>query len=89
MKEKTNVVNHYIGLALKNARESRKLGIRDVSSLAPCAVAHLYDIERRKSDLTIGMANRLCKAIGITLSTLVREAARLKAQSENPDAMNL
>ena len=78
MKKTECAVNHYFGPALENARKSHGLSIRDVAKTAPCSIAHLYAIERRKSDLTVGMASRLCVAVGITLAGLTKESKRLR-----------
>lgn len=78
MKTTESAVNHYFGPALEDARKARGLSIRDVAKTAPCSIAHLYAIERQESDLTVGMASRLCVAVGITLSRLARESKRLR-----------
>jgi transcriptional regulator with XRE-family HTH domain len=68
-----------IGAVVRSLRQARGLTLEALADAAGMNVTYLSDIERRRSNPTIGKLGDLAKALDIRVSELVAQAERNQA----------
>lgn len=73
------------GLNLRTARLRQRLTLEEVARRAGATFQYLSKVERGRANLTLSTAKRLAAAVGRSISSLTRPAARSKGDSNPPD----
>ncbi|MBS4873189.1 MULTISPECIES: helix-turn-helix domain-containing protein [Atopobium] len=61
-----------VGNAIRTARESQKLSLRDLAYMANIDYKYLWRAEHGEANITINVLYRLAKALDISVSSLFR-----------------
>lgn len=74
-------LDQYIGITVKKARAQAGLKIADVAQLSGISQGMISKIENAQVSTSLETLNRLCKAIGISLSSLFNDFDRPESQA--------
>lgn len=68
------LLRYAIGAALRRIRHDRNLTLRDVADAARVSMPYLSEIERGRKEPSSEILQGICRALGLTLVDLLREA---------------
>jgi transcriptional regulator with XRE-family HTH domain len=78
------LLRNQLGQALRNARKSRGLKLREVSALASISISHISEAERGVKEMSSEFLELYLAALRLPLSRLLRDATELALVAENP-----
>ena len=60
-------------MKLKHLREKKQLTVRALASKAGMSYTYLFNVESGKADPSLSTLTRIAKALGVSVSTLVKD----------------
>ncbi|MDX6285224.1 MAG: hypothetical protein QOG53_709 [Frankiales bacterium] len=76
------VVRRLIGDVLRRTRQRQERTLREVSSSARVSLGYLSEIERGQKEASSELLGSICGALGVPMSTLLREVSDEMALAE-------
>lgn len=72
-----------LGTALRSRRERQRRTLREVSGQARVSLGYLSEIERGRKEASSELLAAICAALGLRMSTLLREVGEELAAAED------
>ncbi|MAT38886.1 MAG: hypothetical protein CL946_04710 [Ectothiorhodospiraceae bacterium] len=65
-----------IGRELKKERVKQKATLKQVAESCGTSIARIHETENEKTEPSLNLAIRICDALGVKLSTILRRAGK-------------
>lgn len=69
------LLREILGESLRELRTAQRLTLREVSGRAQVSLGYLSEIERGQKEASSELLNAICGALGVPLSSLLRQVA--------------